>query len=349
MARIKDEQLFIMIRNFLTVYLPVQRNTSDLTVQTYRTALNQFLDYLKVKKQIALSNITFDMFNQENVNGFLDMLTTEKNRTPSTRNNRLAAIRSFVSYASACRPEYLSISAEISTIKSQKNDPFAKVDYMTENAVKALFNKPDIKTEIGLRDLLVMILLYDTGARIQELLAIRLCDLKLDDNTPTVKIFGKGKKIRIVPLMKDTVMHLKNYLSVFHKGISLHSDMWLFYVERRRVRNQMCDDTVRERLKIYASSARTHCSEVPTKVHPHLWRHTRAMHLYQHGMDLTLISQWLGHSNIETTLIYAHADTEDKRKAIERAMADGVDVNSDVENSRYTVTDDDLLRRLYGL
>lgn len=346
MGRIKDENFFIMIRNFLTVYLPVQRNASENTITTYRTSLNQFLNYLSEKNGVSISAITFDMFNQENVNGFLDQLSVDKKRTPSTRNNRLAALRSFVAYASACKPEYLSIDAEISAIKIQKNDPFAKVDYMTENAVKALFQAPDCKTKKGLREQFFMILLYDTAARIQEILDIRLCDLKLD-TTPTVRLYGKGRKIRIIPLMKNTITHLQQYLKVFHSKESMNSEEWLFYSERKGIRSQICDDTTRIWLKKYAVIARKTCSEVPENVHPHLWRHTRAMHLYQHGMDITLISQWLGHSQIETTLIYAHADTEDKRKAIERAMADGVDV--DVENTRYTVNDDEILRRLYGL
>ena len=96
----------------------------------------------------------------------------------------------------------------------------------------------------------------------------------------------------------------------------------------------------------YAELARENCPDVPERVHPHLWRHTRAMHLYQHGMDLTMISQWLGHKQVETTLIYAYADTEAKRKAIEKAMGTGL---AGTESVNYTVSDEDMLRRLYGL
>ena len=97
----------------------------------------------------------------------------------------------------------------------------------------------------------------------------------------------------------------------------------------------------------YANSARAKCSEIPERVHQHLWRHTRAMHLYQHGMDLTLVSHWLGHANLETTLIYAYADTEHKRQAIARALGDSAAPGVDPAN--YTVTDEELLKRLYGL
>ncbi len=190
-----------------------------------------------------------------------------------------------------------------------------------------------------------MIFLYDTGARIQEALDVKICDLRID-KTPTVTLHGKGGKIRVVPLMKDTVEHLKNYMGVFHKDETWFSPEWLFYVERKGIRSAMCDDTARLRIQKYAEQARESCPDVPERVHPHLWRHTRAMHLYQHGMDLTLISQWLGHKQVETTLIYAYADTEAKRKAIEKAM--GSD-SSGTKPGNYTVDDEETLKRLYGL
>lgn len=291
-------------------------------------------------------SVTFEMLDYEMVNSYLDWLSGTREATPATRNNRLAAIRAFISYASACRPEYISLASELSAIRIQKNDRFAKVDYMSEAAVKTLLEEPDTTTEIGLRDQFLMIFLYDTGARIQEVLDVKICDIKID-KTPTVTLHGKGNKIRVVPLMKDTVKHLQNYMNVFHQGESWLSPEWLFYVERKGVRNVMCDDTARLRIQKYATSARAKCPDVPESVHPHLWRHTRAMHLYQHGMDLTLISQWLGHKQIETTLIYAHADTEAKRKAIEKAMA--ADAFIGMESANYTVNDEEILKRLYGL
>ena len=167
------------------------------------------------------------------------------------------------------------------------------------------------------------------------------------DKTPTVVLHGKGRKIRSVPLMKDTVNHLLNYMEVFHKGEAWLSTDWLFYVERKGIRSAMCDDTARLRIQKYAGAAREKCPDVPENVHPHLWRHTRAMHLYQHGMDLTLIAQWLGHKQLETTLIYAYADTEEKRKAIEKAM--GTEAVLRAENASYKVDDEETLKHLYGL
>lgn len=346
MGRVKDGELFLLIKNFLTVYLPVQRKASPHTVADYRITLDQFLTFITKKKNISYLSVTFNMINKEMVEGYLDYLTMNKKLAPATRNNRLAALKSFLSYASACRPEYISIMNEVSSIRMQKDDPFSKVDYMSEEAVSALLNTPDTTTKIGIRDQFFMILLYDTGARIQEIIDIRISHIKLG-KTPSVLLHGKGNKTRIVPLMQSTVAHLKNYMGVFHPGATWMSQNYLFYTERKNMKTQICDDTIRVRLNKYASIARSTCNDVPEKVHPHLWRHTRAMHLYQHGMDLTLISQWLGHRQFTTTLVYAHADTEAKRKAIEKAMGEE-NIYPD-EIATFELNNEEKLKKLYGL
>ena len=125
------------------------------------------------------------------------------------------------------------------------------------------------------------------------------------------------------------------------------SEKALFYVERMGQRLPICDDTVRLRIQKYADAAGEKCRDIPEKIYPHLWSHTRAMHLYQHGMDLTLISQWLGHASLDTILVYAHADTEAKRKAIEKAMGTGAEDQE--SSSNHTADDEELLKQLYGL
>lgn len=346
MGRVKDETLFKLIKDFLTIYLPVQRKSSINTVKDYRITLNQFIEYIAKDKKISFTEVTTTMINHESVNGYLDELTVEKKYATSTRNNRLAAIKAFLSYSAALHPEYISIMSDVSSIKTQKDDPFAKVDYMTEDAIKALLNAPDTTTTIGHRDQFFMIILYDTGGRIQEIIDIKICDIRLG-KTASVTLFGKGNKSRVVPLMEKTVEHLQQYMKVFHPNETYASQKYLFYTTRHNECHKLCDDTVRIRMNIYAELARKSCPEVPDRVHPHLWRHSRAMHLYQHGMDLTLISQWLGHKNYTTTLVYAYADTEAKRKAIEKAIANGEPTET-VEES-YTVKDEDLIKKLYGL
>ena len=346
MGKVKDAQLFMLIRNFLEIYLPTYRHAGENTVKSYRTGLNQYLDYVSSKKQISRFAVTGAMFSYDMVTEYLHWLSVDRKVSSATCNNRLAVIRAFISYASACKPEYIDLKSRLSQIKGKKNDQFGKVDYMSEAAVKALMEAPDVSTTAGLTDQFMMVMLYDTGARIQEILSLRLCDLKID-KTPTAIIHGKGDKTRIVPLMPETVKHLKKYLSVLHPDEHMHSESYLFFTRHKGQKVQMCDDTARYRIQRYAAAAKENCPDVPDNPHPHMWRHTRAMHLYQHGMDLERISQWLGHSQLETTLIYAHSDTEDKRKAIAAALGDGV--TGQLNNAPYTVDDEEILRKLYGL
>lgn len=347
MGRGKDVQLFTLFRNFLTIYLPVQRNVSEHTVVDYRTALNQLLEFISNQKHVSYMAVTFEMINKDTVNAFLDHLTEEKKFSPATKNNRLAAIKAFLSYASGIHPEYISLMGEISTIKVQRDDPFSKVDYMSEQAVETLLRMPDPKTRIGLRDQFFMILLYDTGARIQEIINAKICDLKVS-STSSIQLHGKGNKVRIVPLMESTIRHLRNYMKEFHNGETWESQNFIFYSLHHGVMKKICDDTIRVRMNIYADMARKECRDVPAHVHPHLWRHSRAMHLYQHGMDLTLISQWLGHKQFTTTLVYAHADTEAKRKAIEKAIG-STSPTETISQEPYNADDEETLKKLYGL
>lgn len=344
MKKIKDEKLFVLIKNFLLVYLPVHRNASPLTVTTYRTTLNQFLSFAAEKKGVPIVSLSFEVFSYEMVSAYLENLISGHERKPATYNNRLAALRAFVAYASACYPEYISQAAELAKLKTQRDDTLGKVEYMSENAIRVLMNEPSPDSRLGLRDMCLMVLMYDTGARIQEVLHIRLCDLSLDNNAK-VTLYGKGKKVRIVPVSPEVVKLLVLYLGKYHHGTNETGTDLLFYVAHSGEKRPLSDDAVRLRLQKYADSARAKCPEVPEHVHPHMWRHSRAMHLYQHGMPLELVSQWLGHSSPETTLIYAYADTEHKREAIKRALGENATANDQVA----TVSDEDLLKQLYGL
>jgi len=224
----------------------------------------------------------------------------------------------------------------------------SSVEYMSETAVSVIFEQPDISKEKGIRDRCLMILMYDTGARVQEIIDIKLCDIRYG-KTPTVTLNGKGGKVRTVPIMDKTVEHLKQYISLFHNLTGMNADGSLFYSVIQGKRNPLSNDCIGKFVNRYGESARQHCIEVPENVHPHLFRHSRAMHLYQRGMDLTLLSQWLGHAHLETTLIYAHADTEHKRRAIATATTPDDPMYGKLNPARFTVSDEETLKRLYGL
>ena len=347
MPRLIDTTLFGLLHDFFKVYLPDQRHCSEHTIRAYRSSMDALLEYVKAEKKVELSQITFDMIDSNMLSAYLD--SVENNGCSiSTRNHRLKCIHSFFDYAAKFNPTTIIYFAEIQKVPRKNHIKSDVVDYMSETAIKTLLEQPDISTRKGFRDRFFMVLLYDSAARIQEMLNIRLRDIKLA-TTPIVTLHGKGAKIRTVPLMKPTAEFCSQYLKMFHPNEPEYSEQNLFYNVIHGRQKPLNDSTVRRFLYAYGDAAKKRCPEVHDKVHPHLFRHSRAMHLYQHGMDLSLISQWLGHAQIETTLIYAHADTEQKRKAIEKATEPESPLKEILNADRFTISDGDTIKKLYGL
>lgn len=346
--RAGDTALFPLIHDYLKIYLPKQRNVSPNTLRSYRKALEELLDYVKEQEQIPLGSITFEHLTVNTIFMFLEYLEAEQNCSILTRNACFAAIRAFMDYAADHDVTLVDNLNKLKKVPFKKPDCTAGVDYMSMAAITAIIEQPDASTPKGLRDRFFMILLYDTGARVQEILNIKLCDLQLS-RFPKVTLFGKGRKTRVVPLMEKTVQHLKKYMLVFHESANAAADSPLFYSVTHGEKHSLTSRMAHYILQKYGELARKICPEVPEKVHPHLFRHSRAMHLYQEGMDLTLVSQWLGHSKLETTQIYAHADTEHKRKAIEASTPQDNPLYSKLNSARYTVTDEETLKKLTGL
>ena len=348
MTRVADVTLFSLVHDFFKIYLPNIRHSSPHTIRAYQTSLELLFDFVKAKKHIALSEITFEMIDCNMLSAFLDWVENERGCSIPTRNHRLMCICAFYAYAARMEPTAVVHHAEIYKVPRKKPTEPEIIEYMTEASVKAILKQPDTTTTKGLRDRFLMVLLYDTAARIQELLDIRIKDVH-PGKTPTITLHGKGSKVRTVPLMEKTMEHFRNYVHVFHSEEGPYSNQRLFYVIRHGQKNRMCEDNARRLIHAYGVAAKELCPEVPDNVHPHLWRHSRAMHLYRHGMDLTLVSQWLGHARLDTTLIYAHADTERKRKAIEEATPADSPLKEKLNAARFTIEDEDVLKRLYGL
>lgn len=300
------------------IYLPRNRCYSENTVKAYRDIINLLRVYIEEKEKLSFPKITFDMLDHVLIGKFLDWLQCERKCSISTRNHRLAALKSFFKYAAQEDPSLMMTYIELSKIPVKKA-PTPTVAYMSENALSAILKTPSQNTRLGIRDRFFMIFMYDTGARIQELLGLRLKDLHLNDNIPCVYLTGKGEKIRAVPLLKKTVKHLELYTKYFHALETRTNDDLLFYTVIKGNIGKMSADNVASFLKRYASAARIECPEVPEKVYPHLFRHTHAMHLYQMGVPLSYIKDFLGHTNINTTNIYASADVSMLKSALEKA------------------------------
>ena len=313
MKKIKDS-LLSYLREFFTVYLPKQAQRSPHTILSTQQTWNMLLSFVCNVTGKRVENIVFADLSHKNVLGFLDEMQKEKGWTPTTRNHRLARIRSFFRYVAGVEPTLAIYLEALRNIPTQKdvNQSFI-LEYMSKDAITAILRQPDPLKRIGIRDLFFLVLMYDSAARDCEMLSLRFCDL--DPAGKVVYLLGKGNKPRSVPIGNETVLHYHRYAKAFHPAKD--GSVPMFYTVRHGKKGQMSDDNVARFVRKYGNAAKVECSEVPDNVHPHLVRKTRAMILYQAGMPLELLAQFLGHNDPVTTLVYARADNEMKRKAIE--------------------------------
>jgi len=308
---------FRTIRSFIMEYLPNQRCYSVNTVKSYRAVLNLLVDFLRSEKRTKISRIDFSTFNRDVIISFLDWLERSRNCGVRTRNQRLMVLRSFFQYAGVIDCTQVAMQHDVENVP-MKNVPDRIMDFLTEDALKTLLAQPDISKRLGLRNQFFMTLMYDTAARCGELLSMKIHALRIDTKHPVAYLLTtKGNKPRSVALMNRTVEHCKRYLKVFHPTSS--DDDYLFYTISHGTRHRMSADNVATFMEKYGEMARKTCPEVPQRVHPHQLRHTRAIHYYRDGMPLQLIAELLGHASVETTKVYAYADTEMKRAAMEKA------------------------------
>lgn len=344
--KINDCKFYGVVRDYLTIYLPSQKESSPNTVKSYREGLNLFLTYISNSKGIRLYEIGFDEMSPENLEGFVTWLSAERHCGNASINQRIAIVRAFLKYAGTRYPDVNSYYLLVQQIPFKKVIKELTVDYFSENVLKAILDQPNPQKKTEHRNLFYLILLYDTGARNQEILDLRAANFVTTGKSSHIIIRGKGNKIRSVPIMDKTMEHFEAYIKRF--GINRNdTDMPLFFTISHGCRQQMSDDNTSRFLKEYTQRAKKVCDEVPDNVTPHMFRHSRAIHLYRNGVPLVLISEWLGHSRLETTLIYAYADTEMKRNAIEAATEQNHPLR--IKETDQKESSDDDFRKLHGL
>jgi integrase/recombinase XerD len=302
------------LSHYLSSYLPGQRNVSSNTISSYRDTFKLFLTYCKQNRDMSIERLCLSHIDESLVLGFLTWLEVDRNNGISTRNQRLACIHAFFRYVQIEDPAGLLMYQKILSIPMKKA-PKPAVNHLTPDALQLILAQPDLSTSRGRRDLTMLSVLYDTGARVQELVNLRVRDVRLDP-PPILTLTGKGNKTRHVPLMSNTESLLRQYMTETHLLQNGMQDRPLFF---NRQHGKMTREGVAFILDKYVSSARTASSLIPDKVTPHVFRHTKAMHLLQAGVNLIYIRDLLGHVDIATTEIYARADTELKRKALEQA------------------------------
>ncbi|HQS84954.1 MAG TPA: site-specific integrase [Alphaproteobacteria bacterium] len=310
------------LTEFLSRYLPEQKNVSKNTIRSYRDTFKLLITYCQEMKKIPAEKITLSVLSSEWITGFLEWLEGERKCSISTRNQRLAAIHSFFRYVQAEEPAGMFHFQKITAIPIKKAKKTV-VEYLTPEAMKFLLEQPDKHTPKGRRDLTLISLLYDSGARVQELIDMRVCDVNLQA-PGVITLTGKGNKTRRVPVMKNTASLLQIYLLENKLDKPWRNENPLFTNSQN---HKLTKEGVTYILSKYVESARKTSTLLPSKVNNHMLRHSKAMHLLQAGVNLIYIRDFLGHVDLKTTEIYARADTEMKRKAIENVYPDLIDPN----------------------
>ena len=346
--KIKDPELLRRIKAFLVSYLPDTRQKSIHTVQAYKDALNLFVLFLSEEKKISLKDISVTDFNQDNIVDFLHWLKENRKNESTTINQRLSHIKGFCRYIQ--KTDLLSFKAysEICEIAEYKDERITEFIWLSVEEVKLILKQPDINKKTGIRDRFFMALLYESGCRNDEILSLKLKNIIINKNgEPDIHIFGKGNKHRCTPLSKDIVPYFKEYCKLYHPEAENNMEDFLFYTIRNGMKTRMSQDNVQRFLRKYEDQARETKPNLP-HLHAHLWRRTRAMHLYLAGMPLPLVSEWLGHSKIETTQIYAKATDEMKRNAQKKLEEKEGSVLKNNTGFKYA-NDEEILKRLAGL
>ena len=303
------------LTDFLSKYLPGVAGLSQNTIMSYRDTFSLFLNFCSKHKNLKPEKVSLDNLNRKLVEEYLEWLEKTRKCIASTRNVRLAAFHSFCRYLQTEFPDFIHSAQQILSIPMKKTKKIS-VEYITLKAMKFLLEKPDKGTKGGRRNMVLLSLLYDSGARVQELADIKVRDIRTV-SPATVRLTGKGNKTRIVPLMKPMSALLGMYLQENRLMESYTFDYPLFM---GRSQSKLTRAGISYIVKKYAAEATKESPELfPDKLSPHCFRHSKAIHLLQSGVNLIYIRDFLGHVDIQTTEIYARIDGEMKRKALEKS------------------------------
>jgi integrase/recombinase XerD len=303
-----DPTFATLLQDFFCQRLVAQRQASDRTVKSYRDTFRLFLRHAEARMKRPASALTLADLDAPLILGFLDHLESERRNCARTRNARLAALRSFLRYAASQDPAALPHIQRSLAIPTKRFDR-PLLGFLSREEMEAILAAPDRSTWSGHRDHVLLGTLYNTGARVSEIIAARVGDVALDQHS-CIQLHGKGRKERAVPLWKSTTRRLKEWLPRIDAGVEAP----LFPNGRGR---SLSRSGVETRLQAAVARAAIGCpSLAKRRISPHTLRHTTAMHLLQSGVDVTVIALWLGHESLETTHLYIEADLAMKEQAL---------------------------------
>ncbi len=302
-----------LITDFFITHLARERGASSHTVFAYRDALKMLLSFAARLRCCTVDRLRFEDLSVEGILQFLTHLENDRQNSVRSRNARLAAIHSFFRYTSSREPA-LALSCQRMLAIPFKKTTRRTLGYLTDEEMKSLLGHIDRDTVNGERDYVLIALLYDTGARVQELLNLRPSDLRLE-RPAFVRITGKGRRERICPLLPQTARLVGRFLAEQKRAIEDDGPCFL-----NRYGQRLSRHGVRYLLKKYIAVTRQDMPRIGRPgISPHTLRHTKAMHLLQAGLPLITIKDVLGHADIKSTEIYVETDLEMRRKALEQA------------------------------
>jgi integrase/recombinase XerD len=316
-----------LLQRFFAERLIQQRGMSPRTVESYRDSFRLLLNFAQQTLRKQPTTLTLQDVAPALVSGFLDHLETARGNCVRSRNARLAAIHAFYRYVSLQYPPALKLAQQILAIPLKR---FEKplLGFLSAEEMKAVLAAPDRSTRTGQRDQVMFALLYNTGARVSELINIRVQDVQLTANPPSVCLHGKGRKQRTIPLWRETATRVRDWV----KRQALKPEQPLF---SNRFGDRMTRAAVADRMASAVAAAIERCPQLRGRhITCHTVRHATAMHLLQSGVDITVIALWLGHENPTTTHGYVEADLRMKERALKAVKA------PTVRRSRFKAKDD---------
>lgn len=294
-----------------------QANVSGNTVKSYATTFTLLIRFFEEHKSIPVSRLSLDHLTADSIRQFLRTMEKERKSSISTRNQRLAAIRSFFKYIQSACPGRIAQSQQIRSLSRKRGDKIMTANHLTPDGIKTLLRQPSRGTPWGRRDGVLLLLLYDTGMRVQELVDLKPSNIRLKAPAQ-VSVFGKGRRKRIVPILPETVGLLGDYMREWDLDKPNHQDATLFFNHRGE---PLSTNGVRYILRKYLQYSELALCDGKKRITPHTLRHSKAMHLLQSGSELPIIQFFLGHSELKTTMVYARTDIELTRAALSKAPA----------------------------
>lgn len=343
--RAKDPKLISLISEFNNNYLPLVKSRDEDTINSYKYSIDIYLSFLREEYGITLRTVISKDFNQNNIVKFTRWLQEKKGNAAPTINHRLSNIRIFTRFLmknGAITPLEYELIREIDELPDERCIEF---EWLSVDDVKLILQQVK-KNRNGIRDFFLISLLYESGARVDEILSLTPKDLTyIGKDGLDVHFLGKGKKHRTTPLNGKIRELCQEYCLIYHSEKDMNN--FLFYTVRNGSKCKMSSDNVARILSECEKNIKLIKPDL-IHLHAHLFRRTRAMHLFLSGVPLPTVSDWLGHSNIETTRIYAKVTEEMKRDAVKvLSQSDNSVFAGDTD---FTYAEDEvMLRRLCGL